>query len=299
MDRAHRRQRNLDGRICSGRIGVYLKIQCDILRQRRQPVDAGHRNPPFVPAFHGMRIDPLIMTVPDIAATLRFNVRAGVVSVCMLQRGGCFAVAEGPQLHPLDDAAIGISEHAVILVELVHAAVVVIAVDAENAQHIFVIAVPAEVFAVIDRPRRHDAGGVTHGFCHRIEEPSFGSRLQRGAGPEHLRLLSVGAVIAKYVGSHRSYAGEERRRKRHFHVIEGIEFAQHDGDAAIFMFHDGVRPIRLAMRSERVRVVRAGELNSGQRKIHAVVVVSWLDDVVAIENLFVVQLVVERKKSAA
>ena len=239
------------------------------------------------------------MTVPNIASTLRFNVGASVIRVGVLQCGRRFTVTEGPQLHALDDATIGIAEHAVVFIEFVDAAVVVVAVDAEHAQHIFVVAVPAEIFAVIDRPRRHDAGGVTHGFCHRIEEPSFWSRLQRGAGPEHLRLLSVGAVVAEYVGSHRSHAGEERRRKRHVHVIEGINFAQHDGDAAIFMFHDGVRPIRLAMRSERVRVVRAGELNSGQRKIYAVVVVSWLDDVVAIENLFVVQFVVERKKSAA
>src|SRR6185437_4587167 len=121
-----------------------------------------------MPAFHGMWIDPLIMTVPDIATALRFNIRTCVIGICILQRGGGFSVAEGPQLHALHDAAIRIPEHPIVFIELVYSAVIVVGVDPEYTQHVFVVAIPAQVFAVIDWPRRYNPCGMADRFCHGI-----------------------------------------------------------------------------------------------------------------------------------
>src|SRR6185437_4700347 len=108
-----------------------------------------------MPAFHGMWIDPLIMTVPDIATALRFNIRTCVIGICILQRGGGFSVAEGPQLHALHDAAIRIPEHPIVFIELVYSAVIVAGVEREYTQHVFGVPTPAQIVNGIASPSRY------------------------------------------------------------------------------------------------------------------------------------------------
>ena len=126
------------------------------------------------------------------------------------------------------------------MVELVGAAVVVVAVDPEHAQHVHIVVSPAQVHSVINGPWGNHAGGMSHGLRHGIKKTGFWRDRKSGIRPEHLRLLAIGSVVAKCADLQRIHTGIQRCRVRHIHVIKRILFAQQNRDATIFVLQNGV-----------------------------------------------------------
>src|ERR1035438_2462749 len=107
------------------------------------------------------------MPVPNMPSALDLDIRAGLVGVSAFVILRAFAIAEGPQLHALHDAPVGIAKDSVVVLELVCSLKIIVDVDAEYAQHVLVVAVPAIVDPVVKRPVRDFRGSVAHGAAHR------------------------------------------------------------------------------------------------------------------------------------
>ncbi len=122
------------------------------------------------------------------------------------------------------------------------------------------------------------------------------ARLLRGRQvaihPDHLRHLAIVPVVAEHADLHSSQAWIEGRRQIHLHVVDGIRFAQHQGNAAVRMPHDAVRPKWLPMKRKHVGIERTGDFNARYRPIIPGIEHGGLDDVIPVKNLFLENLVV-------
>ena len=195
------------------------------------------------------------MAVPHVAPALHLDVRASLVRVDLLHLVAFRAVAKRPKLHALNHAPVGVAKHAIVLIEPIGAREVVVSVDSKHAQHVPVVPVPAVIDAVVQRPVGNFSRRMANGPRHRIDEARLLRRRQPRVHPEHLRHLAVVAVVAEHADLHGRNPRIQRGRQVHLHVINRIDLSQHQGDAAVVVPHNRVRPEGLPMQCQHMRIV--------------------------------------------
>src|ERR1019366_3099170 len=119
-------------------------------RQASQPAGRGHRHPPLAPAFGLVRLHPLVVPVPHVAAALDLHIGSCIVGITVLVTLCALAITERPELHALHHAPVAVAENSVVAVKLVRALIVVVAVNPEYAQHVQVVPVPAVIDPVVE-----------------------------------------------------------------------------------------------------------------------------------------------------